>query len=321
MASKLYKAKIPGSLMLFGEHAVLYGSTAIVSAIDRYITATLTPRPDQIININSTLLGNCYFNISDFALNLEQQAKWQLILTALDTQRDHFTCGFDLIITADFSDKIGFGSSAAVTVAIITVLNQWLCHNFDQSKDQLQIVQTARKVIQKVQGIGSGADAAASVFGGIISYQMNPLVIQPLINKPPLVIVYSGNKVPTTEVVKKVAALHDKNQVIIDDIFRTIGEITVKASHAINNKNWQLLGELMNIHQGLQDALGVNNAILSELIYAMRQNSTIYGAKISGSGLGDCIIGLGTLPKNYFPQNTYQQKLGVKQFYDKIGDA
>ena len=31
----------------------------------------------------------------------------------------------------------------------------------------------------------------------------------------------------------------------------------------------------------------------------VRRQSTIYGAKISGSGLGDCIIALGELPEKY----------------------
>jgi mevalonate kinase len=309
MASNSYKAKIPGSLMLFGEHAVLYGNLAIVTAIDSYITATLTPRTDNNINITSSLLGNCCFNISDFAINLEKLLEWQLVLTALATQYENISSGFDLIITSDFSDKIGFGSSAAVTVAVITVLNQWLNNNFSQ----LTLVKIAREVIQKVQSIGSGADVAASVFGNIISYQMNPLVIEPLLYKPPLVVVYSGNKIPTKEVIKKVAGLRDKHQVIIDNIFSIIGKITVNAIQAINTKNWQFLGELMNIHQGLQDAIGVNNTVLSELIFALRQEPTIYGAKISGSGLGDCVIGLGTLPTNHFPQNAYQQKIGIEQ--------
>jgi mevalonate kinase len=303
---KLYKAKVPGSLMLFGEHAVLYGSSAIVSALDRYITVTLIPRADQIINIDSSLLGNYRFNLSDFTI----KSPWQLVLTALATQIDRFSSGFDLIIEADFSDQIGFGSSAALTVAVLIVLSEWLNSDFDQ----LMLIRTAREVIQKVQGPGSGADVAASVFGGTIAYQMNPLVVKPLLYKLPLVAVYSGHKVSTKEVIQKVAAARAKHQAIFTSLFSTIEKITSKAIQAINHQDWQFLGELMNIHQGVQVAMGVSNAILSELIFALRQSQNIYGAKISGSGLGDCVIGLGTLTTNYFPQNAYQEQLGVKQF-------
>jgi len=43
------------------------------------------------------------------------------------------------------------------------------------------------------------------------------------------------------------------------------------------------------------DALGVNDATLSEMIWRLRAQPTILGAKISGSGLGDCVLGLGEL--------------------------
>ena len=45
--------------------------------------------------------------------------------------------------------------------------------------------------------------------------------------------------------------------------------------------------------QGLMDALGVNNAKLAELVFALRADPKIHGSKISGSGLGDCVVGLG----------------------------
>ena len=49
----------------------------------------------------------------------------------------------------------------------------------------------------------------------------------------------------------------------------------------------------MNINQGLMDSLGVNNSRLAELVYELREDPNIQGSKISGSGLGDCVVGLG----------------------------
>ena len=53
----------------------------------------------------------------------------------------------------------------------------------------------------------------------------------------------------------------------------------------------------MDLHQGLQDALGVSNLILSNIIFKLREMRGIKGAKISGSGLGDCVIALGKTRK------------------------
>lgn len=301
----MYKTKVPGSLMLLGEHAVLRGSLAIVCAVNRYLTVTLIPRDDQVININSALLGNIQLHKNDFNI----RAPWELVLMAIATQVEKIPSGFDLTIESDFSDKIGLGSSAAVVVAIIKILDQWL----NSKHTSIAILKTAREVIRAFQGVGSGADVAASVFGGVISYQMEPLLVESLHAKLPLVAVYSGSKVSTKEVIKKVDAVCAKHANVVKTIFSSIDCCTREAIDAINDSDWRKLGELMNIHQGLQDALGVNNEILSELIFALRQHKNIYGAKISGSGLGDCVIGLGELPENYFPRNSYQRDLGVKQ--------
>ena len=66
-----------------------------------------------------------------------------------------------------------------------------------------------------------------------------------------------------------------------------------RAFAAAAKGDWPALGELMNVNQGLMDALGVNNAKLAELVFALREDPQIYGSKISGSGLGDCVVGLG----------------------------
>jgi len=66
-----------------------------------------------------------------------------------------------------------------------------------------------------------------------------------------------------------------------------------RAFAAAATEDWETVGELMDIHQGLMDAMGVNNAELSELVYALREDPNILGSKISGSGLGDCVVGLG----------------------------
>jgi len=285
MASKSYKASAPGSLMLFGEHAVLHGSQAIVYAIDRYITATLVPRADQIIHIKATNFGEYKLNISDFVI----KPPFEFVLTAIAKYLQNLPSGFDLLIKSEFAENIGLGSSAAVSVATLKVLQERL----KLVSKPMQLVKDAREVVQKVQGVGSGADVAASVFGGVIVYKMNPLRIKRLTNKPPLTVVYSGKKTLTVEVIHKVMALEKRHQQLFSSLYQLINKCVTKAIPAINNKNWQKLGELMNIHQGLQDAMGVNNEALASLIFNLRQNSHIYGAKISGSGLGDCVIGLG----------------------------
>jgi len=108
-----------------------------------------------------------------------------------------------------------------------------------------------------------------------------------------LVAVYSGYKTPTHEVIAKVEKKRAQCPTVFASLYNAIDCCAKNAIIAIKKKDLAQLGLLMNIHQGLQDALGVNDAVLSKLIFELRAKPNIYGAKISGSGLGDCVIGLG----------------------------
>lgn len=44
----------------------------------------------------------------------------------------------------------------------------------------------------------------------------------------------------------------------------------------------------------------------------------VISAKISGAGFGDCIIAVGELAPNIFPQNRREKKLGIRQFDVKL---
>lgn len=306
MVQKSYSAKIPGSLMLFGEHAVLHGYPAIVCTINKYINVVLTPRHGQKVVINSVSLGELEFDLSD----IKVMPPFKFVLTAILNFKKQIIDGFDLKISSDFSEQVGLGSSAAVTVAVLSVIHKWLN---GKVPDNLALFKMARRIVQQVQGVGSGADIAASVYGGAVMYTMDPLTIKLLANVPQIKAVYSGKKIPTVVVIKKTEAMRKKHPKIFAGLYKSMGNCAEQAALAINKKDWQKLGELMNINQGLLDALGVNNEILSQLIYDLRVAPDILGAKISGSGLGDCVIGLGKLPQNYFPRNAGQKKAGVMQ--------
>jgi mevalonate kinase len=61
----------------------------------------------------------------------------------------------------------------------------------------------------------------------------------------------------------------------------------------VQKKEWNQVGEIMKVQQGLMSALGVSMPILHNLVDTLCQQPTIWGAKISGSGMGDCVVGLG----------------------------
>lgn len=302
---KLWIAKAPGSLMLMGEHAVLYGRPALVAAINRSIQVTLKQRQDKTIVLISTL-GKFEISLDDLP-NVLLTEPFKFVLAALQNYTSLLLSGFELKIESDFSEKMGFGSSAAVVVAVVRVLNDFIKSD---SNTDLEIYQQAKSIVLKAQGQGSGADVAASVFGGLIYYQLsqqtanNPTVayngqveIQPLIKTktefPNIIALYSGAKVKTPEVISYVQKAYQKYPALYDAIFDAMANCRKLAGEAILKKDWVQLGELMNMHHGFQSALGVSNSILESLVYRLRNTPGIFGAKISGAGLGDCVIGIG----------------------------
>ena len=286
MASVRFVATAPGKLMLLGEHAVLYGHYALVCAVDQVLTVELRTRSDNKIIIDSEL-GHYQSTVQD----LSADTSFRFVLACIEQYRNKILGGFNLSITSQFSSLIGLGSSAAVTAATCAVISAWL----GLSQEQESLFHTGLSAIRKVQSKGSGADLAASIYGGVLSYRAAPLSIVEVPNLAPLTAVYAGYKTPTVQVIARVDALMAEFPQVISEIYRSINQISLKAATAWKQQNWDQVGKLMDINQGLMEALRVSDPVCSQIVYRLREIESIYGAKISGSGLGDCIVGLGEI--------------------------
>jgi len=278
---KVFCGRAPGSLILMGEYAVLAGYPALVAAIDQTLTVKLTPRTDGQLEIYSEL-GHLTMPIDQLTI----QAPFDYVLTTLKNQND-LGLGFTLDITSDFKSTLGLGSSAAVTVALLLAFYRWQEKSFTPE----MLYHEALSVIREVQGGGSGADVAASVFGGIFCYETEPFSITPLPAWPDITVIYSGKKTTTTAALARLKQASKEK----DAIIHALGKLSVEAKTATQAKEWKVLGKYMNAAQEKLVTLGVSTPAIDEIVKRLQETSSIYGAKISGAGLGDCVIGLGTL--------------------------
>jgi len=277
----MIEVSVPGSAMLLGEHAVLHGYPAIVQALEQTITVRLNPRDDQVFAIHSEL--GVYQAPLD---QIKVVAPFEFMLAALGYVQAKLDRGFELHVESQFSDKLGYGSSAAVTVATLSVIHRWLGIELAP----LLLFTLAKKTILSVQGRGSGADVAGSVFGGTVYYQVEPLLIDVLVHDPIISLIYSGYKTSTAEVIRlvdaKMAEFPDKYH----RLFAAIGECAEQGRVAITEANWLRLGDIFNKQQGLMRELGVSDAVLDGIVSESLAKPDVLGAKISGSGLGDCVV-------------------------------
>ena len=271
--------------MLFGEHAVLRGGPAIVAAIDCRLSVALSFRDDDKIVVQSAL-GTASTTIHDCTFG----SRFRFIEGVFRLLQNRLPSGVSITITSKIDPTVGLASSASVTVALLAALTTWI----DGAYDRKQLLHDCCTVIRSVQGYGSGADAASIIYGGVVSYQAEEAALTPLVSALPIVLIYSGKKTPTPEVISFVNAQEQRLPELYKAIFSAINEVTCEAIAALRTADYVKVGHLMNHAQGLMEALGVGTPELSSICWSLRTAPTIYGAKISGSGLGDAAIGLGT---------------------------
>lgn len=261
--------------MLLGEHAVLHGRRALVCAIDQRITVSVFQTSEKVVRIFSDL-GTYEASTED----LIDHPDFRFVLDAV--KQYPLNQGIEVKITSDFSSDIGFGSSAAVTVATHAALA-------GNAKNKMDLFKRSLATVHRVQGRGSGADIAASVFGGVVAYRADPLEISPMCEGFPLTAVYSGSKMKTADVIRHLEEKRALNPGYFERIFdrmdASVGEVI---------EQFPTLGKNLILNQKLMEEMGLCNAALAEIISIFQTLEV--PAKISGSGLGDCAIGLGTFP-------------------------
>ena len=271
--------------MWFGEHGVLRGQTAISSAVSQRAHITFDPRTDRMLTITSDL------GLYEGALDtLAPEQPFSFVLSAIEAHKDELPCGFDMIIRTDMSDQIGFGSSAAITACTVAGVQKLL----GTPPNKELVLKESVKTIRHVQGEGSGADAAASIYAGLVKYDPTTLAVEHIEESPDITVVYSGQKFPTTAAIKRVNELEKKHPKVVARIFDVMRETTEKAVIALERKDWKSFGELMNIQHAILGSLTLSNRDLSLIAYHLRKQEGILGSKITGGGLGDCVLALGT---------------------------
>ena len=281
----------PGKLMLFGEHGVVYGRPCIVTAVGQRMKAIveLIEEPFFQLEAPDVNITNYKKAIEDCGVGeITKGAKFVEVAVKNFLDKYPFGGGVKIETSSEFSSEFGFGSSSASTVCVVKALAELTGAKLDKKA----IFDLSYKTVLDIQGTGSGFDVAAAVYGGTLYYVTPGKVIEPLnINSLPLIVGYSGIKFDTVTLVNQVSKLAEKYPQIIENVYSQIEKLVEQAKIALLNKDYTSLGELMNFNEGYLATLGVEGKKLADMIYGAREAGA-YGAKLSGSGIGDCMIAL-----------------------------
>lgn len=288
---KQWQSQAPANTMILGEHSVVYGHPALACAVNQYVTIHWQQRDDNALNIYSAL-GEHHTQIQQISTH----PKLTFAMAALQAFQPHLKFGLDIKIESEFSSTIGLGSSAAVLAAMLQGLNT-ICQT---NKQTVELFEIGHAIILEIQKRGSGTDLAASFAGGIIFYQPKSEqnnqprpVIENIHHPLELVLIYSGYKTPTAEVLEKVANDWQSKPKQLEMLYRSMAKTTRSAYHAIQNGELDEFYQECKTYQKLMTQLGVNDKTLESIVQALNGCVDICAAKISGSGLGDCVLGIG----------------------------
>ena len=165
--------------MIAGEFAVLEPRHKLIAmAVDRFVYATLLESEENQLSLESFSLLNITWDYHDHAINIDSndgrikfvKHAMKIALNYLEEQ-SIYPSNFSLKISSELDDasgiKYGLGSSAAVVTSVITVI---LEKYLPQSPAKDLIFKLAAISHCLTQGSGSGADIAASSYGGILEY-------------------------------------------------------------------------------------------------------------------------------------------------------
>jgi len=277
--------KAPGKIILFGEHAVVYGKPAIaVPIMQCYTTVTIQPliHEHNIIQIQAPDIGlNCELS------KLEPGHPFALIIHLVKAlgKMQHFPA-MQIHIHSNLPIAAGLGSGASVSVALAKALCSFIGISFTNEV----ISEIAFEAEKQYHGTPSGIDNTVISFErGIFFLRDKPVEWLKFAQPINILIVNSNEGKSTKGMVEMVREKYNHSPQLIQPLLDQIGEIAVQARSALESGNTPLLGTLMVQNHQLLQELGVSTPGLNHMVKLAMENGAL-GAKLSGAGGGGNMI-------------------------------
>jgi mevalonate kinase len=297
----------PAKIILFGEYAVNRQQPAIATAVDLRVLCRVKARRDErytlrFLEKNETTDLKQIFSFKKRVDTLRKENGFDEIReTALDffsTTRyvlayllERFPySGLDIEWRSPLPIGSGMGSGAAASTSMIRAVLEVAGQGLTQG--EIADLSWQGDYIAH-GGIASSLDSSTCAFGGLIFYTVSEGA-KPLDYAIAPRIVIGDSKVAT-----ETASLNTRVRVWLEQhparmhIFKDMGYIVQKTIPAFRTGDLTTLGQLMNIHEMLQEKIGTSCPELDSLIEASIGAGAL-GAKISGGGGGGVMIALVT---------------------------
>lgn len=281
-------ASAPGKVILFGEHAVVYGRPAIAVPVGE-VRAKAIITADPLSPPGSVRIQSPNIGIDTMLADLPGTHPLAAVVLSLKSALDiPYLPACKIRISSTIPVASGLGSSAAVSIAIIRSLSTFLGISLMDE----QISQIAFEVEKLHHGTPSGIDNTVIAYNMPVYFLMGRPIERFSIGVPiTLVIGDSGISSPTSRTVADVRRAWQDEPQHYEAMFNKIGDIVRSARDAIESGRLEDLGALMNDNHQILADMRVSSPELENLITAAREAGAL-GAKLCGGGRGGNMIAL-----------------------------
>lgn len=276
-----------GKVILFGEHAVVYGVPAIAVGIDRGAWALASPA-DGANGASSSLYARGW-NIRVSEAEAEEVPLARALRDVLEVTRAALPAGAlpeTVFVEAesDLPPGGGLGCSAALGVAVARAL--------DPRATPEVIAERVMAWERVFHGNPSGVDAAVAAMGGCVLFKRGVGITRVDLGVPlRLCVGHSGQASSTKSMVEAVARLRERRPEIAQKTFDGIDSIVRNAKLALAAGDLTAVGQLLDMNQMLLSGLFVSTPEIEQMCGTARSAGAL-GAKLTGAGGGGCVVAL-----------------------------
>ena len=281
------KVSAPGKIILFGEHAVVYGRPALAVPVTQV---------HADVDISDSSRAGIWIDAPDVHLHAELNTLpsdhpiASVIHNFLFLSHVSPFPNLEIKITSTIPVASGLGSGAAVTVALTRALSSHF--NFPMRDEEVNVF--TYEIEKLYHGTPSGIDNSVVTYAKPVYFvKGQPIEIFKVGIPFTIVIGDTGISAPTKESVGDVRTLWEADKAKWESMFDEVGTIAKEARQAIESGQWNQLGNLMNRNHLLLQKMTVSSPELDGLVSAACKAGAL-GAKMSGGGRGGNMIALVT---------------------------
>lgn len=296
-------------VILFGEHAVVHGRTAIAAALDRgadSVGARLAAGPSRL----ELRAWNKIVHHGEEAGQADDDVAraFGAVLGAVGGEG-----AVDVSIDVQVPGGAGLGCSAAIAVALARAIAEARGISLDDER----AAECANAWERVFHGNPSGVDGAVAARGGVIKFKrggpVSPVVPGGVME---LCVAYTGEPSSTKSMVESVARQLARRPQVVERTFDGIDTLALKGAQAIEAGRWYEVGQMMDLNHALLSSLMVSTESLERVCHAARDAGAM-GAKLTGGGGGGCAIALA--PGKTDAVLAAWKAIGIDGFVARIG--